>query len=65
MFICGLMVVTVVAWVVGGRFGFVLAITSYRCPADLQGQKNKQKDGHVPFHPFNSSRTAPPIRHQH
>ena len=55
------MVVTVVAWVVGGHLRFMLAIASNCCPADLQGQKNKQKDGHIPFHKFDSSRTGSPF----
>jgi hypothetical protein len=50
MFVCGLMVVTVVARVVGGHFGFMLAIASHCCPAELQGQQSQQNDRQEPFH---------------
>jgi hypothetical protein len=50
MLVCGLMVVTVVAWVVGSQTRFMLAITSHCCPAELQGQQNQQENHQIPFH---------------
>jgi len=58
MLVCGLMVVTVVAWVVGSHTRFMLAITSHCCPAELQGQQSQQKDCHPLFHPTNLTGVA-------
>jgi hypothetical protein len=40
----------VMSRMVGCHTGFMRAIHSHCCPAELQGQQREQKDGQVPTH---------------